>query len=126
MATNGDLARVLLSKAAQDEALIRKVGSDTDIADELIGFHAQQAVEKSIKAVLAARNKDFPFIHDIGGLARLCKQAGAPLPDELGDVAELTPYASGLRYDNDDLSVESVDRETALRWAKAAVEWAPP
>ena len=35
MATNGDQARVLLSKAAKDEALVRKIGSDTDIADEL-------------------------------------------------------------------------------------------
>jgi hypothetical protein len=31
-----DQARVLLSKASQDEALVRKVSSDTDIADELI------------------------------------------------------------------------------------------
>jgi|HubBroStandDraft_4_1064222.scaffolds.fasta_scaffold05049_3 hypothetical protein len=32
MATNGDQARVLLNKAAKDEALVRKIGSDTDIA----------------------------------------------------------------------------------------------
>ncbi|HVA18909.1 MAG TPA: hypothetical protein VMU55_01900 [Solirubrobacteraceae bacterium] len=38
-----DVARVLLMKAEQDEALVRKIGSDTDIADELVGFHCQQA-----------------------------------------------------------------------------------
>jgi hypothetical protein len=41
-----DVARLLLKKARQDEALVRKIGSDTDIADEIVGFHAQQAVEK--------------------------------------------------------------------------------
>jgi hypothetical protein len=37
MAPNGDQARVLLSKVTKDEALARKIGSDTDIADEIIG-----------------------------------------------------------------------------------------
>jgi hypothetical protein len=41
MASERDQARILLSKAANDEALVRKVCSDTDIADELVGFHAQ-------------------------------------------------------------------------------------
>ena len=36
-----DVARLLLKKARQDEALVRKIGSDTDIADEIVGFHAQ-------------------------------------------------------------------------------------
>jgi hypothetical protein len=48
MATNGDQARVLLSKATKDEALVRKIWSDTDIVDEIIGFHAQQAIEKAL------------------------------------------------------------------------------
>lgn len=50
-----DLARVLLAKAIDDETLVRKVSPDTDIADAIVGFHAQQAVEKLIKAVLVAR-----------------------------------------------------------------------
>jgi HEPN domain-containing protein len=118
-----DQARVLLSKASQDEALVRKVSSDTDIADELIGFHAQQAVEKAMKAVLVAADIEFPFSHDLGLLRDLCKQAGTPLPDEIGDISELTPYAAWLRYDDNEL-LELVDRETALKWASTAVRWA--
>jgi hypothetical protein len=34
----------------------------------------------------------------------------------------LTPYAAGLRYDDD--TVHAVKRETASRWATAAVQWA--
>jgi hypothetical protein len=50
-----DLARVLLTRAVDDEKLVRKVCLDADVADSIVGFHAQQAAEKLIKAVLAAR-----------------------------------------------------------------------
>lgn len=79
-------------------------------------------MEKSLKAVLAVRSVEFPFIHDIDGLTSLCVGAGASLPEELDGADRLTPYAAGLRYD--DNTVGGVDRETALRWATAAVRWA--
>jgi hypothetical protein len=75
----------------------------------LVCFHAQQAVEKALKAVLAARGVEFPFIHDISGLAKLCREAGAPLPGDLDGADLLTPYAAGLRYDDD--TVHAVERE---------------
>ena len=43
---------LLLRKAAQDEFAIQKLLPDPASADEIIGFHAQQAVEKTLKAVL--------------------------------------------------------------------------
>ena len=79
-------------------------------------------MEKSLKAVLAVREVEFPFIHDIEGLADLCEEAGASLPEELDGVDRLTPYAAGLRYDDDQPSI--VARETALNWATAGVAWA--
>jgi HEPN domain-containing protein len=122
MATGHDLAEQLLRKAADDEAAARAMLPLESVADTIVGFHAQQAVEKSLKAVLAARDIEFPFIHDIEGLADLCEEAGASLPDELDGVDRLTPYAAGLRYDDDQRSI--VARETALNWATAAVAWA--
>jgi HEPN domain-containing protein len=122
MATGQDLAEQLLRKAVDDEAAARAMLPLERVTDAIVGFHAQQAVEKSLKAVLAARDVDFPFIHDIGGLADLCEEAGACLPDELDEVNRLTPYAAGLRYDADQPSI--VARETALKWATAAVTWA--
>jgi HEPN domain-containing protein len=92
------------------------------VTDAIVGMLAQQGVEKSIKAVLAARGVDFPFTHDIGGLVGICNNAGVSLPDGLRDVDQLTPYAGALRYDAEDPKL--VDRATALRWATAAVTWA--
>jgi HEPN domain-containing protein len=122
MATGHDLAEQLLHKAADDEAAVRAMLPLESVADTIVGFHAQQAVEKSLKAVLAAREVEFPFIHDIGGLADLCGEAGTSLPEELDGADRLTPYAAGLRYDDDQPSI--VARETALSWAAAAVAWA--
>jgi HEPN domain-containing protein len=122
MATGHDLAEQLLRRAVDDEAAARAMLPLEPITDAIVGFHAQQAVEKSLKAVLAARNVDFPFIHDIEGLADLCEKAGARLPDELNGVNRLTPYAAGLRYDDDQPSI--VARDAALTWATAAVTWA--
>jgi HEPN domain-containing protein len=84
MATGHDLAQQLLRKAADDEEAARAMLPLESVADTIVGFHAQQAVEKSLKAVLAAREVEFPFTHDIGGLTDLCEQAGAPLPNEPG------------------------------------------
>lgn len=122
MATGRDLAEQLLRRAADDEAAARAMLPLESVTNAIVGFHAQQAVEKSLKAVLAARDVEFPFIHDIGGLADLCEEAGASLPGEMDEVDRLTPYAAGLRYDDDQPSI--VGRETALSWAAAAVSWA--
>jgi HEPN domain-containing protein len=122
MATNLDLAKQLLRRAADDEAATQAMLPLEPVTDAIVGFHAQQAVEKSLKAVLAARNVEFPFNHDLRGLADLCEKAGVRLPGELEGVDRLTPYAAGLRYDEDQPSI--VARETALNWATGAVAWA--
>ena len=122
MATDRDLADQLLRRAREDLAAVEAMAPLESVADVIVVFHAQQAVEKSIKAVLAARGVEFPFIHDIDGLASLCEGAGASLSDELDGADQLTPYAAGLRYDDDTLG--GVDREMAMRWAASAIDWA--
>ncbi|MGA8353957.1 MAG: HEPN domain-containing protein [Solirubrobacteraceae bacterium] len=112
----------MLQRAGDDEAAAKAMLPVKAVTNAIVGMLAQQGVEKSIKAVLAARSVDFPFTHDIGGLVRICNNAGISLPDDLRDVDQLTPYAGALRYDAEDPKL--VDRETALRWATIAVTWA--
>lgn len=69
-----DLARVLLARAIDDETLVRKVSADTEVADAIVGFHAQQAAEKLIKAVLAARGVAFIKSHALSYLTGLVEE----------------------------------------------------
>jgi hypothetical protein len=54
-----DLARVLAGKAAGDEAVLEILLDDLRVPDEVLAFHAQQAVEKRLKSVLADRGVEF-------------------------------------------------------------------
>lgn len=46
--------RLLLESARQDEKAVAALSPIRDIADAIVGFHAQQAVEKALKAVLSS------------------------------------------------------------------------
>ncbi len=91
------------------------------VTDAIIGFHAQQAVEKALKAVLASQKVEFPYVHNLGYLAELCQKHAIELPEALDGLDDLTPFAAMLRYGSPE---QSIGRQTALNWATAAVEWA--
>jgi HEPN domain-containing protein len=54
MASEQDLAEQLLRRADEDAAGAGAMLPIDEVADVLVCFHAQQAVEKALKAVLAA------------------------------------------------------------------------
>jgi HEPN domain-containing protein len=76
----------------------------------LIAYHAQQCVEKYLKAFLVLMGVDFPYMHNIGRLLELCAEQGVPI-DEINDADELSPYAVTTRYPGED---EEVSREEAM------------
>jgi HEPN domain-containing protein len=49
-------AELLLAKSKDDETLLEEIISNEKVRDEIIGFHAQQAAEKLLKALLMAKN----------------------------------------------------------------------
>jgi hypothetical protein len=87
-----DLARVMLGLARDDEFAARSLLAVDGVADAILGFHAQQAVEKSLKAVLACCAIDFPYTHALDGLLELCQTNGLGVPSELDGVDRLAPY----------------------------------
>jgi HEPN domain-containing protein len=60
-----EVADLFLSKAASDLAAAQSLARDAGQADDVVGFHAQQAVEKSLKAVVAARGREIPRSHEL-------------------------------------------------------------
>lgn len=106
-------ARLLLRKAAQDQAVLEKLLDDPAIDDETLGYHAQQAAEKLLKALLAHGGYNYPRSHNIGLLLDLLEDHGLPLPEPFQVVEVLTPFGTVFRYD--DLPLEdSPDRQAWL------------
>lgn len=93
-------------------------------------FHAQQSVEKSLKAVLTLHQVDFPRTHNLEALARLVVDLGIATPLTLRDLRRLNPYAVDFRYDDQLIQLISLPEADAmvllvLDWAKALVSLAP-
>lgn len=122
MSEKPNLAADLLALAREDLASAEALDKDERISDSPVGFHAQQAVEKALKAAIASRGLEFPFTHDIGLLMQLCEDSGFELPANLAEADRLTPYAAAVRYGLGDPDAVAV--QDALRWASLAIEWA--
>jgi HEPN domain-containing protein len=61
-------------------------------------FHAQQCIEKFLKALLISRQVAFPRTHDLAALGYLCLQAGIILPINDDALELITTYAVETRY----------------------------
>jgi hypothetical protein len=70
-----------------------------DIPESILGFHAQQAVEKLIKALLAALAVPFELTHSLGRLQTALEAAGETLPSTPLHLDELSDFAVIYRYD---------------------------
>ena len=117
-------ARLLLKKAAQDEALLDLILDSDHVSDEIVGFHCQQAAEKILKASLSDFGVRFRKTHEIGLLAHLLAQAGHPLPAEFADLDILTPFGAVYRYEDYDpeLSLDRPRARAILRSLRCWVE----
>ncbi|MFT0743676.1 HEPN domain-containing protein [Synechococcus sp. RC10B2] len=89
-------------------------------------FHAQQAVEKSLKAVLFLQQIEFERTHDLVKLARLLAYRGVTLPVTESQLRRLNPFAVAFRYDDLEITLASDDDLTSVvarmcHWAKEQI-----
>ncbi len=117
------LAAILAKKASDDAVAVREIEGNSDIADSILGFHAQQAIEKWLKAVLAASNVTFEYTHDLRHLIGLVEAAGLPFPLDVPQIVMFTEFAVPLRYE-DLLDAEPLDRPTAVTLVNEVGAWA--
>ncbi|MCE5326659.1 MAG: HEPN domain-containing protein [Planctomycetaceae bacterium] len=115
-------ALVLLAKARQDEVLLEEVLASPRVADEIVGFHAQQAIEKLLKAALSLREIRYRKTHDLRELLDLLRDIGCALPERIDRVDDLTPYGTLLRYEAMSLD-QPVDRQEMLDLVRQVRRW---
>ncbi len=114
-------AHRLLRKARSDLAAAHALAGDADQADDVVGFHVQQAVEKSVKAVMASLGLDYPRTHDIDYLVRQLTKHDVAVPDLLLEARWVSMWGVFTRYDDLDTVL---DRAAAIEVATVAIEWA--
>jgi HEPN domain-containing protein len=86
-------------------------------------FHAQQAAEKALKAILAACVIPVPRTHNLRTLFDLLP-TGISVPPDIQVAAGLSDYAVASRYPGASEPVEAEEYREAIGMAEAVVYWA--
>jgi len=89
------------------------VGCPTDT----VCFHAQQCVEKYLKALLVSLGREFPKVHDVAEILALLPVSARPTmaPEE---ARKLTAYATVTRYPGDYDPISLAEAHEAVRLAR--------
>lgn len=111
-----------LRLADHDIYAFRALKDDPGCHLSIICFHAQQAIEKSLKAVLFSQRIEFKRTHNLTELTFLLRQHDVETPVSDAQLLRLNPFAVTLRYDEMDFTL--VEREDADRWVNSIREWA--
>ena len=108
---------VWLRKAENDLLAIRNNIRAKATPWDVVCFHAQQAVEKSLKAYLVSQNISPPRIHDLLVLLAACSALDDRFSRLETDCREISAYAVGVRYPDE---LFEPGKDEGLRAASAA------
>ncbi len=89
---------------------------------EAIGFHAQQSVEKALKALAALNGLPLRRTHDLVALGHALAAHGLVLPVSEEQLRSLNPFAVEFRYDDEVLS--TTNREELAIMLPLVLDWA--
>lgn len=90
----------LLARARDDLWVVRQLVADPAAPAWVLGFHAQQGVEKARKAILSAQGLSYPRTHNLVMLVELLRGAGIGPPPDADDFGRLIPYGVTFRYED--------------------------
>ena len=119
-------AERFLRLARRDQAAFAALLSTATVDPAVAIFHAQQAAEKTLKAVMCLHGLAYRRTHDLEELAGMLSDVGVLAPVAVRDLRCLTPYAVEFRYDDDAIHLISGDTAGALvgallAWAEAEI-----
>lgn len=122
MTSSLEEAHRYLTLAGDDLAAFRALAALPHIRQAIAFFHAQQAIEKSLKAVLFTRGVAYRRTHDLYELADQLSKAGIDLPSSADELAQINPYAVEFRY-GDEL-IQTLDPAEVDAISARIVTWA--
>lgn len=107
---------------AESNLRLAQVGKTEAVFLEDLGFEAEQAAEKALKAVLIHVSREYPKTHSLGLLIELFGQY-VTVPEEIRAAVVLSSYAVQTRYPGDYAPVSEAEYEQALMLAQTVVSW---
>jgi HEPN domain-containing protein len=87
-----------LEKAEADLDVARRIAALDRPHHDAVAFHCQQAIEKLLKAAMAARGVEPPKVHDLPELLRRAQTAGLEWSWPLTELRMLSVAAVHARY----------------------------
>ena len=114
-----EIAKEWAKKAEEDYKTSKILLSAEEFSASIVGFHAQQCVEKYLKAFLANNDVAPPRTHDLVRLNVICIGI-APDFEDINDFLDLlNPFSVEFRYPGIDASVweaqEAVEHAEKVR-----------
>ncbi len=95
-------------KAEKDYLVATRELKAEPLAEEAVCFHAQQCIEKYMKAILQENEVEFEKIHDLNVLLGQCVDFLPELENFRDEIVKLSTYAVDVRYPGSDVSEEEV------------------
>ena len=109
-----DHARQLLAMAETDHTALTNMLDAQKFPEQIFGFHAQQAVEKALKAWISLLRRPYPKTHDVSVLVGTLREAGADL-SSFQRLEDYTVFAVQYRYESYDMNDEPLDRHNVVQ-----------
>lgn len=108
-----DQSRRMLLMASKDIKALQSLLLPEAADDEIFGLHAQQAVEKSLKAWLTVAGRDYGFTHDLHVLLLNLRELGCDII-RFKQLMLLNVYAVRFRYEPLEEPTSTLDRPDML------------
>ena len=120
-------ARALLRVAEGDWKTVELLLQHPDAPVASVCFHAQQYLEKVMKAVLVSNAVVFRRTHDLEQLADLLERHGIELPLPKDQLKRLSPLAATIRYEDMEITLADINAvaemmEVARVWVERQID----
>jgi len=113
-----EIAKEWVKKAEEDYKTSKILLNVEEFSPSIVGFHAQQCVEKYLKAFLANNDIAPPKIHDLVRLNVICVSIAPDFEILANSLDFLNPFSVEFRYPGINVSVEEA-REAVKHAEKA-------
>ena len=98
-----------IAKAEEDYLVANRELKANPPALDAVCFHAQQCIEKYMKAILQENEVEFEKIHDLDVLLQQCGSFIPELEEYRDDLIRLTAYSVDIRYPGFRVSEEEAE-----------------